>query len=406
MTATKRIILLGSTGSIGTSAIDVIAHLQSTSHPGIEVTGLAAGRDWERLADQARRLGVTDLAIADTEAAASLRAACPHATIRSGPHAAEELVRALATETDLVLGAIVGAAGIGASLATVELGIDLALANKESLVAAGALVIPAARDSGARVLPVDSEHSAIWQALQAGTWPDACPGQCPPCGVRNHIARIILTASGGPLREATAAEIQDATVERVLSHPTWDMGAKVTVDSASLTNKALEIIEAHWLFGLGGDQIDVVVHPQSIVHSFVEYEDGSLIAQLGAPDMKTPIQYAITFPDRPAGIAERLDLHALQSLDFAPPDAKRFPALEVAYEVVRASGTTMGAIFNAANEVAVNAFLRGQIPFGRITAVTRDAVSSITPRPIGELDDILDADAEARAFVRERLDSP
>jgi 1-deoxy-D-xylulose-5-phosphate reductoisomerase len=416
----RGIAVLGSTGSIGVSTLRVIEHLNHTgSHPH-RVLGLAASSNDADLAKQAQRFGATHLALCDRAAAARLRAALPQATVYDGDDAAETLIRALAAEPregqrlDVVVGAIVGAAGISASLATLQLGVDLALANKETLVAAGPLVTAAARRSGARILPVDSEHSAIWQALAARTDVAAARADVdasirewvPPCDLTHHVRRLILTASGGPLRDATLDEVKSATVERVLSHPTWDMGAKVTVDSASLTNKALEVIEGHFLFGLPGSRIDAVVHPQSIVHSLVEYHDGSLLAQLGTPDMTTPIQYALTHPHRPAGLAQPLDLAAAGRLDFEAPDLARFPALGLAYDVLEAEGTTAGAIFNAANEAAVEAFLAGKLRFGDITMLTAEALGAVAPQPLTALDDVFAADAAAREFVSRSLRRP
>ncbi|MCK4872992.1 MAG: 1-deoxy-D-xylulose-5-phosphate reductoisomerase [Phycisphaerales bacterium] len=394
----RRLILLGSTGSVGSNAVRVIEHLNRTASQRYQVVGLAANKDWAKIVEQAQRLGVRHIALCDNKAAAAARDALPGATIHSGDDAAEALVRSLATETNIVLGAIVGAAGLGATVVALEHGIDMAIANKETLVAAGPLVIPLARRTGARILPVDSEHSAVWQALQTAASP-----YCPPCDVHDDVRRIILTASGGPLRDAAPDEIRLATVEQVLAHPTWNMGDKITVDSASLINKALEVIEAHWLFGLAGEQIDVVIHPQSIVHSFVEYRDGSLIAQLGTPDMRTPIQYALTYPHRPTGTAEQLDLTQLRRLDFHPPDHERFPALGLAYDVISMGASTAGAVLSAANEAAVDAFLNRRITFGEITTLIVEALSAIPTQPIASLADVLEADHAARAFVRDRV---
>jgi len=400
----RRIIILGSTGSIGTQTIEVIEHLNrqaAESRTGVRyrVVGLAAGRSGEALADQARRLAVRDLAIADERAAIAVDGA----RVRRGRAAAEALVREV--ECDLVLAAMVGSAGLPATLAAVELGRDVALANKETLVAAGALVVPAAIESGAKLLPVDSEHCAVWQCL--GT-------ACPPFACSPHIARIILTASGGPFRSWDKARIDAATPREALNHPTWSMGPKVTIDSASLTNKALEVIEAHWLFGLEPERIGVLVHPQSIVHALVEFADGNVIAQLAPPDMRTPIQFALTWPERPAGISRKLDWAGMSKLDFAEPDLDRFPALGLGYEVIRRGGTA-GAIFNAANEAAVEAFLMGHdladgsprrcpsttpVAFGAIPEFARRALDEIGVSPLNTLDDALAADAEARRFVQ------
>lgn len=383
----RRIILLGSTGSIGTQTLDVIENLNALASAGkspvrYRVVGLAAGRNGALVCEQAQRFNVRELAIADETSPVS------GANVRRGQDAAERLVREV--ECDVVLAAMVGAAGLPATLAAVELGRDVALANKETLVAAGELVIPAARRSGSKLLPVDSEHAGVWQCL-----PAPC---CPPmdCGV--EIARVVLTASGGPFRTWSASDIAAATPEQALKHPTWAMGRKVTIDSASLTNKALEVIEAHWLFGIGADRIGVVIHPQSIVHAMVELSDGNVLAQLAPPDMRTPIQIALTFPHRAAGVSRKLDWTSMSRLDFEQPDLERFPALGAAYEVIRAGGTA-GAAFNAANEVAVEAFLDRRIPFGAIPRLSRAALERVGTSPLRSLTDVLEADREARRFT-------
>lgn len=400
----RRILLLGSTGSIGTQTVEVIEHLNRLHAAGrwrvrYEVVGLATGQNSTLLLEQAARLNVRDLAIADESARID-----PSGTkLRRGASAGERLVREVAC--DVVLGAMVGSAGLPATLAAVELGRDVALANKETLVAAGALVVPAAARAGAKLLPVDSEHCALWQCLQgweAGGGRVASSPICPPCVLGEHVARAILTASGGPFRTWDAARIAGASVEDALNHPTWKMGPKVTIDSASLTNKALEVIEAHWLFGLPGEKIGVLVHPQSIVHAMAEFADGSVLAQLGPPDMRTPIQYALSFPERPAGISRRIDFASMRTLEFSPPDTARFPALDLAYRVIELGGTA-GAIFNAANEAAVEAFLARAIPFGRIPELSRDALERVGVSALRSLDDAITADTEARAAVRMAL---
>jgi len=420
-----RLILLGSTGSIGKQTVEVVRHLNALHREGsgvarFEVVGLAAGRNAEGVMAQARELGVREVALAsgadgergDTNGKMS---------VRRGADAAERLVREV--ECDMVLGAMVGSAGIPATLAAVELGRDVALANKETLVAAGALVVAAARKSGAKLLPVDSEHSGVWQCLGESTKHKARStneaegiegsrgrgieggreaGVVPPCEVGEDVARVILTASGGALRSRTKEETYHAAPEDALKHPTWSMGAKVTIDSASLTNKALEIIEAHWLFGLEAERIGVLVHPQSIVHAIVEYADGSSIAQCGAPDMKTPIQLALTWPMRSGGCSGRVKWEELRRLDFEPPDMERFPALELGYRVLREGGTS-GAVLNAANEAAVGLFLEKKIPFGRIPELAREAMDEIGSSPVRSLGDVVEADAEARRFVALRV---
>ncbi len=402
MSDTRRLLLLGSTGSIGTQTLDVVTHLNALHARGewptrFEVVGLAAGSNATLLAEQAEAFGVRETALAHPGDALPTALA----NSRIGIEGAERLVREV--KADVVLAAMVGSAGLPATLAAVELGRDVALANKETLVAAGELVVPAAEKSGARLLPVDSEHAALWQCLQSG---QESSHVCPPMRVDGGVRRLILTASGGPFRTWPADRIRGATPGEALNHPTWRMGPKVTIDSASLTNKALEVIEAHWLFGVPGDRIDVLVHPQSTVHSFVEFEDGNVIAQLGPPDMRMPIQYAITFPLRPLGKSAALDFTALSRLDFETPDLERFPALARAYDVMSQGGTS-GAIFNAANEAAVEAFLASEhsdpMPFGQIGTLVGEAMDAIPSRPLTSLKDALDADHEARAFVRARL---
>jgi 1-deoxy-D-xylulose-5-phosphate reductoisomerase len=407
----KRLIVLGSTGSIGTQTLDVVAHLNALADRGespirFRIVGLATGRNADAMLAQAKRFHVHDLALAADSTAqgrtggSPAGAATPGVRIRMGSQAAEQLVREV--ECDIVLGAMVGAAGLPATLAAINLGRDIALANKETLVAAGELVIPAAVRSGSRLLPVDSEHCAAWQALLSSALGTRHSALCPPLSCGPDIARLILTASGGPFRTASASATYNATREQALNHPTWQMGPKVTIDSASLTNKALEIVEAHWLFGLPGEKIGVLVHPQSIVHALVEFADGNILAQLAAPDMRTPIQYALTFPHRPEGVSRKLDWGALGKLDFSTPDRERFPAIDAAYDIIARAGTS-GAIFNAANEVAVEAFLAGRIPFGRITELSRAALEEVGVSPLRSLDDVLAADAEARRCVQARL---
>jgi 1-deoxy-D-xylulose-5-phosphate reductoisomerase len=400
---TRRVILLGSTGSIGTQTVDVVEHLNRLAGDGragprvrYEVVGLATGKNAGAMLEQARRLGVRDVAIADEGASADFGGV----RVRRGASAAERLVREV--ECDVVLGAMVGSAGLPATMAAVELGRDVALANKETLVAAGELVVPAAQRTGAKLLPVDSEHGALWQCLQGRPAADGTSPPCPPMRCSEEVTRVVLTASGGAFRTWDAAATYNATPEEALKHPTWSMGPKVTIDSASLTNKALEVIEAHWLFGLEGSKIDVLVHPQSLVHAMAEFADGSVIAQLSPPDMRTPIQYALTFPARPAGVSRRLDFAALRTLDFSPPDRGRFPALDLAYRVIERGGTA-GAVFNGANEAAVEAFLAREIPFGKIPELSRAALESVGVSPLRTLEDATAADLEARRCVRAML---
>lgn len=395
---TRRLIILGSTGSIGVQTLDVVAHLNALADRGehptrYEVVALAAGRNASRLRQQADEHQVEHIALADEHAPFD-------APLRRGADAAESLIQDV--EADLVVSAMVGAAGLPATLAAARKGIDIALANKETLVAAGALVTQAAHASGAALLPLDSEHSALWQCL-AGLSQD--PALTPalrslPDGVR----RLILTASGGPFREWPAERIASATREQALAHPTWNMGPKITVDCASMTNKALELIEAHWLYAAPADRLGVLVHPQSIVHSVVECHDGSQLAQLGTTDMRTPIQIALTHPCRAPAPAPRLDLASVARLDFEAPDPVRFPSIARASEVIERGGIA-GAVFNAANEAAVEAFLEegSSLPFGAISELAGAALDELGSGELTSLDDALAADAEARRYVARRL---
>ncbi|MGE3109302.1 MAG: 1-deoxy-D-xylulose-5-phosphate reductoisomerase [Phycisphaerales bacterium] len=406
--AERRVIILGSTGSIGTQTLEVIAHLNDLHERGryphrFRVVGLATGKNAAGLAEQSRHFGVTNLALATTEETGALPATSASGeplAVHRGGNAALRLVEEV--EADIVLAAMVGAAGLPATLAALERGCDVALANKETLVAAGELVVPEARRRGAALLPVDSEHAGVWQCLSddAAVKIESGVGSraCPPLHCAAGVVRVTLTASGGPFRTRTRAEVYNATPADALNHPTWRMGPKVTVDSASLTNKALEIIEAHWLFGLAGEKIDALVHPQSIVHALVEFADGSVTAQLASPDMRLPIQAALTHPLRPDGVSRKLDLGTLSKLEFSRPDLERFPSLGLAYEVIRRGGTS-GAVFNAANEAAVELFLAGEIPFGRVPELSSAAMHEVGVSRIRSLDDVLEADAEARRCV-------
>ena len=382
----KRLIILGSTGSIGTQTLEVVESLNAQVPGMFEVVGLAANRNAELLCEQAERFRVNQLALADEAVP------CTH-DARRGEGAAEQLVREV--EADMVIAAIVGAAGIGATLAAIERGMTIALANKETLVAAGAIVVPEARKRGVAILPMDSEHSGVWQCLMGLA---SVGERMAPMAVSTDVRRVVLTASGGALREATKEQIENATPEQALAHPNWDMGAKVTIDTASLMNKALELLEAHWLFGLEPDRLGVLVHPQSIVHAMVETADGSVIAQLGDPDMRTPIQVALTHPQRLSGPSRRLDLASAMHLSFEPPDHDRFPALRLADEVMRAGGTA-GAVFNAANERAVEHFLNRAITFGEITRLVERALADLPSTPVQSIKDVMRADEQARACL-------
>jgi 1-deoxy-D-xylulose-5-phosphate reductoisomerase len=382
----RRLFILGSTGSIGTSALDVVRDLAAKGTRSFEIAGLAAARNGGLLSEQAREFGAGAIAVASGDAAVEALAGT---RVYRGPSAAEEMLAAEARRGDIVLAAMVGAAGIGPALVAIERGCDLALANKEALVAAGAIVMPAARAAGVRVIPVDSEHNALYQCLKGSRSAE-------------EIRRVVLTASGGPFRRRSRDEMVRATVDDALAHPTWRMGPKVTIDSASLMNKALELIEAHWLFGLGSDRIDAIVHPQSIVHGFVEFVDGSVLAQLSPPDMRTPIQQAICDPDRLDGPARRLDFASLRALEFEPVDADRFPAIRLAHAVIERGGTA-GAVLNAANEVAVGAFLERRIGFLDIASTVAAALEALRPTPVRSLADVLEADRETRRWAVDRL---
>jgi 1-deoxy-D-xylulose-5-phosphate reductoisomerase len=381
----RRLIILGSTGSIGVGVLDVVEHLSGAEEPGptFEVIGLAAGRRGDMLEAQALKFGVKDLAIADAAAASTIGKA---RSLRIGANAALELIQDIARPGDLVVAAMVGAAGIPSVLAAIEQGCDIALANKETLVAAGGLVTAAAARRGIKILPIDSEHAALHQCLRAGNAPA-------------EVSKLVLTASGGPFRTWSIDRIRSATIEEALDHPTWKMGPKVTIDSATMMNKGLELIEAHWLFGIDADRLDAIIHPQSVVHSFVEFTDGSSLAQLSPPDMRMPIQYALCHPHRVSGCAPSLDYSKLRELVFEPVDHDRFPSIGLALEAIRAGGTA-GAIFNAANEVAAESFCNGDMPFGRIAEVVADVIDRIPSVPATDLESILAADAEARAAAQ------
>ena len=389
---TVRVIVLGSTGSIGVNTLQVIAHLNGLpcAKTSYEVVGLAGGRNDALLYEQADRFGCEDIAIANPKSVPTSHDG--QLNIFIGEDSALRLVEEV--DCDLIVGAIVGIAGLPAVVAGIRKGCDIALANKETLVAGGEIVMPLAAERGVSILPVDSEHSAIFQCLQSQT----------DHHDRGHdaIRKIILTASGGPFRTWTAARTACATVEETLNHPTWNMGAKVTVDSASLTNKALEMIEAHHLFGVNNDRIDVLVHPQSLVHGLVEFTDGSVMAQIGSPDMRTPIQYALTYPERPEGCSTQIDWGIFSSLEFEQVDVARFPAVNIGRRVIEVGGSS-GVIFNAANEVAVEAYLREEIAFGQLTALAEKILDQTTIHPIGCIEDVLEVDCETRRIAHELL---
>ncbi|MFH1006704.1 MAG: 1-deoxy-D-xylulose-5-phosphate reductoisomerase [Candidatus Latescibacterota bacterium] len=373
----KRILILGSTGSIGTSTLDV---MDCFPHR-FSVAGLSAGRNAGLLLEQAKRYRPNAVAIEDMEAVPALRTALMPLGIRvfGGPEGLLELIGE--TQADIALNALVGAAGLLPTMEAIARGMDVALANKESLVMAGALVVAQVRAQGANLFPVDSEHSAIWQCLAGSD--------------HRAIRRLILTASGGPFVDWPAKQMDRIRPKDALSHPTWNMGPKVTVDSATMMNKGLEVIEAHWLFDVAPDRIEVMIHRQSIVHSLVEYVDGSTMAQLSPPDMRLPIQVALTYPERWPREATPLDLTSLGVLSFQSPDRERFPCLNLAYQALEIGGT-MPAVLNAANEIAVQAFLERRIPFTRIAQVNEQAMTRHEVIAHPGLDDILEADRRAR----------
>ena len=377
-----RVAVIGSTGSIGTQTLDVVA----TDPERYRVVALAAGSSVELLAEQARRVRPEVVAIADESAASTLAGLVPDGVeVVAGEAALAEV----APLGDVVVNGVVGFAGLPVTLAALAAGRRLALANKESLIAAGPVVARARRTPGAELIPVDSEHAAVHQCLRAG------PAE--------RVARILLTASGGPFRGRTRADLQAVTVDDALAHPTWSMGPKITVDSSTLMNKGLEVIEAHELFGIGFDHIDVVVHPQSIVHSMVEFTDASTIAQLSLPDMRLPIGYALAFPDRLTTPFGRIDWGALGRLDFEPPDLDAFPCLALAYDAGRA-GETAPAWLNAANEVAVDAFLRGALRWTGIADVLKEVLSRHDGTPADSVEAVIDADRRAREDTRRLIE--
>jgi 1-deoxy-D-xylulose-5-phosphate reductoisomerase len=374
----KRVLILGSTGSIGRQAIEVIAGSDE-----LDLVGLSAAGSWELLAEQAREHAVPMIALSGSDAAREARGALDgQARVLSGAAGVRELV--IASEPDLVLNAIVGTAGLGPTIVALSEGIDVALANKESLVVGGELVTALAEASGARILPVDSEHSALFQLVAAAE--------------TGAIDRLVLTASGGPFR--TRQDLTGVTPAEALAHPTWSMGGRITIDSATLMNKGFEVIEAHHLFGLAYERIDVVVHPQSIVHALVELCDGASFAHLGHPDMRVPISYALHWPDRTDVPVPSLDLALVGSLDFEPPDTGRFPCLHLARAAGEAGGTAP-CVLNGADEVAVAAFLDGRIPFSAIAEVVAGVLAAVPAVQPSHFEDLFTADEEARERAQE-----
>lgn len=376
--ARKKVVLLGSTGSIGRSTLEVARLLPER----IELVGLAANGSVEALAAQVHETGVKRVALCDVSKVEMLRGLVPSdVTILAGPEGLAEL--ASMEEADTVLVAIVGTAGLQPALAAIEAGKDLAVASKEILVMAGEIVTAAAESKGVTLLPVDSEHNAIFQCLDGHR------------GGQKEVSRLILTASGGPFRTWPTEQLAEVTLAQALKHPTWEMGRKITIDSATLFNKGLEMIEARWLFGIGMERIDVVVHPQSIVHSMVEFIDGSILAQMSKTDMCFPIQYALTWPERVAGGLQPLDFGKLTKLDFEEPRHADFPALGLARQA-GLTGGTLPAVFNAANEVAVDAFIEGKILFPDIWRVVGETMLAHNTAPASSLAALVEADAWAR----------
>jgi 1-deoxy-D-xylulose-5-phosphate reductoisomerase len=374
--ARRRLLVLGATGSIGTQALEVCGASDE-----FELVGLSAESSWEDLVAQALAHGVRRIALADAEPAAQAADAFD-GEVLAGPEGLVRLV--VESRADLVLNALVGSAGLGPTVATLGEGIDLALANKESLVVGGELVVALAEGTGARILPVDSEHAALHQLI--------C-GQPP-----GAVERMIITASGGPFRGRDAASLRDVTVKEALAHPTWSMGGKITIDSATLMNKGLELMEAHHLFGIPYERIDVIVHPQSLVHGLIQMADGAMLAHLGPPDMRVAISYALHGGEsEPLGIAP-LDLAAIGRLSFEPVDLDAFPCLRLAREAAQAGGTAP-CVLNAANEVAVHAFLNGRLPFVGIARVIEETLAQLGAAPVRAFESLYEADRDARAVA-------
>lgn len=384
----RRIVVLGSTGSVGLSTLEVVDQFPER----LEVIGLSAHSNWKTAFEQASRYAPRWVAITDPLAAkqVDLKSLPKSTELLTGPEAVVRMVTD--PDTDIVVAAIVGSAGLLGAWESLKSGKTVALANKETLVMAGAQVKDLQNSTGGRILPVDSEHSAIFQAIG-----DNCP--------HDAVERIVLTGSGGPFRGRNQRQLQNVSIEDALKHPTWKMGPKITVDSATLMNKALEVIEARWLFDLPPERIDVIIHPESIVHSFVEFRDGSVLAQLSPPDMRLPIQYALNYPERLPGPARRLDWSALKALHFEQPDRETFASLELGYEVARNGGTS-GAVLNAANEAAVCSFLEGRIAFLDIARACRDVLAQHAYSPQPTLEELMAADRWARQEVSRWIRQP
>jgi 1-deoxy-D-xylulose-5-phosphate reductoisomerase len=381
----KNLSLLGATGSIGVNVLNIVRKFPER----FRIIGLAAGRNVELLARQVTEFNPQRVSVLDDEHADKLARLLPdeyRSRIVTGTAGNSEI--AALDETDMTISAIVGAAGLLPTIAAIEAGKDIGLANKETLVVAGRLVMQKVRENNVKLLPIDSEHSAIMQALDGGR--------------KEDVARIILTASGGPFLHRKKEELQEVSPDQALAHPNWSMGRKISIDSATLMNKGLEVIEAHWLFDMSPDSISVVVHPQSIVHSLVEYQDGSVLAQLGIPDMQIPIAYALSYPERMALDLKSLNLWQCGNLEFLEPDYNRFPALRLAFEALERGGVST-AVLNAANEVAVESFLNGHISFPEISALVEKTMVTIKGGSDTILDDLLEADRAARLMTHQLI---
>ncbi len=377
----KNIAILGSTGSIGRSSLDVIARFPDK----FQVTYLSTNRNTNLLREQMDSFHPRGVAILDEPSAGAMKASSNGATeVLCGEEGLIEMVRR--GDVDVVISALVGFAGLRPTLAAIEAGKDIALANKETLVVAGELVMRRVREHNVQLLPVDSEHSAILQCLRGENIDD--------------VERLILTASGGPFLHLDKSRFDSITVAQALNHPTWKMGNKITIDSATLMNKGLEVIEAFWLFGIPQEKIEVVIHPQSIIHSMVEFADGSMKAQMGIPDMKIPIQYALMYPERPAASYKRVDFDTLHQMTFLQPDRSRFRSLDLAFKALELGGTAP-TVLNASNEAAVELFLNEQIPFSAIPSLVEEALDAHTPLQNITLEDVVRTDRETREFVRQ-----
>ncbi len=383
----KTVVVLGSTGSVGRSTLAVIRSMPER----LEVLALGAGSQWQQLARQIEEFKPGAAALADARHRSSFERAVGETDVKLffGPEGICEL--AALPEADVVMSAVSGWAGFPAAVAALKRGGVLALANKEALVVGGEILLALARSHGGTILPVDSEHSAIMQAMRGGR--------------PEEIARVIITASGGPFRGMPNEELERVTPEQALRHPTWRMGRKVTIDSATLMNKAMEIVEARWLFGLKPDRIEVLIHPQSVIHSLVEFVDGSVLAQLGVPDMRLPIQFALTYPERVDGQVQRLDLAQVGRLELFKADTEEFPALALGYEVARAGGTS-GAVLNAANEFAVEAFLKGKLAFTQIVPLVEEVLGRHQVVEGPGMEELTQADKWARQEAQRCSESP